>query len=181
MKDLKQYVSQSEKMSSIDDYISESEADGKNGHYDEFVDEDTGEIVKIWVNDPDPEELEAQARLRKAEWKKWKENKKKEREIIDKSGIDDLLDEILNIQQQLKDLHDEFRQISIDQEEEVGGLYAQGKEKEAEELAQEYGERFNKNQAEQEKLHKELAKAKKKHMKLHDKVAKELEKLWDEK
>lgn len=168
-------------MKDIRQYISESEADGKNGHYEEFVDEETGDIVKLWINDPDPEELKRQEDQRKADWKSWKEKRKRERELRDKSGIDDLLDEILNIQQQLKDLHDEFNELSMDQEEEVGGLYAQGKEKEAEELAQEYGERFNKNQAEQEKLQKQLANAKKKHEKLQDKLEKEIEKIWNEK
>ena len=43
-------------MKSIVKYIYESEKDGKNGKYVEFVDEDTGEIVKVWQNDPDPEE-----------------------------------------------------------------------------------------------------------------------------
>ena len=34
-------------MKSIKDYIIESAEDGKNGSYQEFVDADTGEIVKI--------------------------------------------------------------------------------------------------------------------------------------
>ena len=46
-------------MKNFKDYlIKESEKDGKNGHYEDFVDEDTGEIVTLWVDDPTPEELE---------------------------------------------------------------------------------------------------------------------------
>ena len=43
-------------MKNLYNYIKESEKDGKNGHYEDFVDEDTGEIVTLWVADPDPEE-----------------------------------------------------------------------------------------------------------------------------
>ena len=42
-------------MKNINQYIKESEKDGKNGHYEDFADEDTGEIVTLWVADPDPE------------------------------------------------------------------------------------------------------------------------------
>lgn len=43
-------------MKSIKNYILESEADGKNGSYQQFVDPDTGEVCEIWVDDPDPED-----------------------------------------------------------------------------------------------------------------------------
>ena len=43
-------------MKSIIEYINESEKGGKNGKYVEYVDEDTGEIIKVWKDDPDPEE-----------------------------------------------------------------------------------------------------------------------------
>ena len=51
-----------------------------------------------------------------------------------------------------------LRQLEIDQEEEVGGLYADGKEAEAEKLAQKYGVKFNKNSKQQESLKKKLEK-----------------------
>ena len=78
----------------------------------------------------------------------------------------------------MKDLHREYRQLEIDQEEEVGGLYADGKETEAEKLAQKYGAKFNKNSKQQESLKKKLENAKKKLNVARRKMDKVRSELW---
>ena len=58
-------------MKSIKDYILESEADGKGGHYEDFVDPDTGEICTLWIDDieaaKEKEKQEEIARLAREE------------------------------------------------------------------------------------------------------------------
>ena len=165
-------------MKSLDIYLKETAEDGKNGHYQEFVDEDTGEIVSLWVPDPDPEELKKQEEERKKEEQSYWEKREKEEQAFKDLKIDKLEDEVWNYQDQLKDLHREFRDLRIDQEEEVGGLYVQGKEAEAEKLAQEYGEKFNKNADQQELIKKKLIKAKKKLNAARKKMDKIYNELW---
>ena len=149
-------------MKKLNHYIKESVEDGKNGHYEEFADEDTGEIVTMWVNDPTPEELAKREEESKKAMDEYWAKVEKEQKIHKELNIDKLEDDVWDLQSRLKDLHREYRELEIDQEEEVGGLYVSGKEAEAEALAQEYGEKFNKNSEEQEKLKQKLVVAKKK-------------------
>ena len=118
-------------------YLKESAEDGKNGHYEDFVDEDTGEIVTLWVADPDPEEEAQKAELAKSEHDKYVKRLEAEKKL--RKTLDPLEDELLGLNQDLKDRTREYRDLQIDQEEEVGGLYVKGNEAKAEELAQEYG------------------------------------------
>jgi len=155
-------------------YIKESEKDGKNGHYEDFVDEDTGEIVTLWVADPDPEEEAKKAELAKAEHDKYVKRLEAEKKL--RKTLDPLEDELWGLNQDLKDRTREYRDLQIDQEEEVGALYVKGDEAKAEELAQEYGEKFN-------KLADEIDVIKKKIKDLNPKVEKlqrELLKIWDD-
>ena len=137
-------------MKSFRTYILESEVDGKNGHYEDFVDEDTGEIVTLWVADPDPEEEAQKAELAKAEHDKYVKHLEAEKKL--RKTLDPLEDELWGLNQDLKDRTREYRDLQIDQEEEVGGLYAKGDEAAAEKLAQEYGDKFNKLADEIEQL-----------------------------
>lgn len=160
MKTLKEYL------------IKESEKDGKNGHYEDFVDEDTGEIVTLWVADPDPEEEAKKAELAKAKHDKFIKCLEDEKKL--RKTLDPLEDELWGLNQDLKDRTREYRDLQIDQEEEVGALYVKGDEAKAEELAQEYGEKFN-------KLADEIDAIKKKIIELNPKVEKlqrELLKIW---
>ena len=165
-------------MKDLQKYILESEKDGKNGHYEDFVDEDTGEIVTLWVDDPTPEELEQREKEREESARKYYEKCKKEQDTYKELKLDELEDTVWYLQQELKDLHKEYRQLQIDQEEEVGGLYAQGKEAEAEKLAQKYGIKFNKNAKDQEKMKKQLEKAQKKLNVARKKMDKVRHELW---
>ena len=155
-------------------YIKESEKDSKNGHYEDFVDEDTGEIVTLWVADPDPEEEAKKAELAKAEHDKYVKRLEAEKKL--RKTLDPLEDELWGLNQDIKDKIREYRDLQIDQEEEVGALYVKGNEAKAEELAQEYGEKFN-------KLADEIDAIKKKIRELNPKVEKlqrKLLKIWDE-
>lgn len=167
-------------MKNFTQYIKESAEDGKNGHYEDFVDEDTGEIFSMWIEDPDPEELAKREKEREEESRRYWEKVEKERAAFKDLKIDALEDEVWSLKDELHDLHREYRQLEIDQEEEVGGLYAQGKEAEAEKLAQKYGAQFNKNSKQQEVLKKKLEKAKDKLYKARRKMDKVRSELWGE-
>ena len=126
-------------------YLLESEKDGKGGHYEDFVDEDTGEIVTLWVPDPDPE-------LEKKKWEIYQKHKEEIQKLYDKCAeldkenkkkLEKLEDEMWGYEQDLKNAKRNYRQLQIDMEEELGQLYTSGKEYEAEEKAQEYGSQFN--------------------------------------
>lgn len=161
-------------MKCITKYIIESADDGKNGHYEDFVDEDTGEIVTLWVADPDPEEEAKKAELAKAEHDKYVKRLEAEKKL--RKTLDPLEDELWGLNQDLKDKTREYRDLQIDQEEEVGALYVKGDEAKAEELAQEYGEKFN-------KLADEIESLKRKIKALNPKVEKlqrKLLKIWDD-
>jgi chromosome segregation ATPase len=73
---------------------------------------------------------------------------------------------------ELKDLKREYRDLQIDHEEEVGGLYGDGKFEEAEKLAQEYGIKFN-------KLEKQIKTIKNKIRKLEPKIEKLQAQKWE--
>ena len=165
-------------MKDLSNYIKEAKR-RTPGHWEDFVDEDTGEIVTMWVNDPTPEELAQQEKEREEDLKAYWEKIEKEKQFRKQLNIDKLEDEIWNIQTQLKDLHTQYRQLQIDQEEELGQLLSAGKEAEAEEKAQEYGEQFNNNADEQERLKKELADAKKKLAIENEKWDNFYNKLWN--
>ena len=160
-------------------YIKESSEDGKNGHWEDFVDEDTGEIVTMWVNDPTPEDITAKEKEREENTRSYYENWKKENEMRKQLKLDELDDIIWDYEQQLKDLNREYRDLRIDMEEELGHLYSSGKEAEAEKLAQKYGKRENRIVKEQESLRKKLASAKKKRDIASSKFWKFCHKLWD--
>lgn len=166
-------------MKSLHKYIMESSEDGKNGHWEDFVDEDTGEIVSMWVNDPTPEELEKQEKEREENINSWYEKRKKEDELRKKLQLDKLDDDVWNYEQQLKDLNNEYRELRIDMEEELGYLYSQGDEVEAEKLAQKYGAKENKIVKQQESIRKKLSLARKRQDSASIKFWKEYDKIWN--
>ena len=161
-------------MKDLHEYVIESAEDGIGGHYEDFVDEDTGEIVTLWVADPDPEEEAKKAELAKAEHDKYVKRLEAEKKL--RKTLDPLEDKLWGLNQDLKDKTREYRDLQIDQEEEVGALYVKGDEAKAEELAQEYGEKFN-------KIADEIESIKKKIRELNPKVEKlqrKLLKIWDD-
>ena len=164
-------------MKKIIQYIKESEKDGKGGHYEDFVDEETGEIVTMWVKDPDPEieKLKWEAYYKEADkqFEIRKKIKEQEKDLVKQQ--EKLEDELWGYEQDLKDTNRQYRQLQIDQEDELGQLYSSGNEKEAEEKAQEYGEQFN-------KLANKIESLKNKMKKIQPQIAKleeQRDKLWE--
>lgn len=168
-------------MKALYKYIKESAEDGKNGHWEDFVDEDTGEIVTMWVNDPTPEDIAAKEKEREENTHSYYEKQQKENEMRKQLKLDELDDIVWGYEQQLKDLNREYRDLRMDMEEELGQLYSSGKEVEAEKLAQKYGKQENRITKEQESLRKKLASAKKKRDIASSKFWKFYDKLWDTK
>lgn len=164
-------------MKNIKDYINESSEDRKNGHWEDFVDEDTGEIVSMWVKDKNPE-------LEKLKWDIYQKYHEEVRKLYNKCLAADkenlkkrekLEDTLWDYEQDLKDTNRQYRQLQIDQEDELGQLYSSGKEAEAEEKAQEYGEQFN-------ELADKIESLKSKIKKIQPQIAKleaESEKIWE--
>lgn len=153
-------------MKTIKEYILESEADGKNGSYQQFVDADTGEICTLWVDDPDPADEAKKVEQAKAESEAYWKKVELEKQI--RKELDPIEDEYYASKDELKDLKREYRDLQIDHEEDVGALYVDGKYEEGDKLAQEYGVKFN-------KLDKQIKSLEKKIAKLYDKK----ERLWD--
>ena len=160
-------------MKSFKTYILESEKDGKNGHYEKFVDEDTGEIVTLWVADPDPKEEAKKAALAQASKDKYDKNIEAEKKL--RKELDPLEDQLIDLNTELKSKTREYRDLQIDQEEEVGALYIKGDETAAENLAQEYGEKFNKVADEIESIKKKIKEINPK----VEKLQREILKIWD--
>ncbi len=157
-------------MKTIKDYILESEADGKDGHYEDFVDPDTGEICTLWIDDIEAaKEAEKALLASQEEDRKYNEIIAKEKEI--RKLLDPLEDQMYDLEGELKDLKREYRDLQIDHEEEVGRLYSEGKHAEAEKLAQEYGVKFN-------KLEKQIKTIKNKISKLEPKIEKLQSQKW---
>ena len=163
-------------MKDLSKYILESEADGKNGHY-EYRTDSNGKGSRIWI---DYEEIvkqrkAAEAAIKAADKKKLqnKQDKKKAIEDINKAE-----DRMMEINQELKDLEQQHRDLMIDMEDELGQiLYPDSKpstketEAAAEERAQDYGEQFNEIEEQIEKLNKEYDGL--------DKKCNELRKKWN--
>lgn len=154
-------------------YIIESTEDGQGGSWQDFVDEETGEITQMWVPDIDPEEEKRKVELAKIESENFKRARTQEKEI--RKQLEPLEDELYGYQQELKDINREYRDLQIDHEEEVGALYIQGKEAKAEALAQKYGVKFNKLEKRQQVLKNKIKKLEPKVHKLQWKCWK----LWD--
>jgi len=168
-------------MKDLHKYILESQEDGKNGHWKDFVDEDTGEVVTMWINDQTPEEIAAKEKECEENTRSYYEKQQKENDMRKKLKLDELDDIVWSYEQQLKDLNKEYRDLRIDMEEELGHLYTSGKEAEAEKLAQKYGAQENRIAKEQESLRKKLASTKKKRDNASSKFWKFYNKLWDTK
>lgn len=158
-------------MKSLKKFIIESEVDCKNGHYEDFVDPDTGEICTLWINDIEAKkEREKSILASEEEDRKYNEIIAKEKEI--RKELDPLEDQMYELEGELKDLKREYRDLQIDHEEEVGALFADGKYEEGEKLAQEYGVKFN-------KLEKQIKTIKNKIKKLEPKIEKLQAQKWD--
>ena len=81
-----------------------------------------------------------------------------------------VLDEINTIRQELDDISFNIKKLYIDQEEEIGQLFSQGKHEEGEELAQKYGEDLDKLLNQKKILNKKLTTLNKKLNSIEEKI-----------
>ena len=159
-------------MKSLTNYIIENEADGKNGHYEKFYDEDIGETVEVWfANDPTPEEVKNQIKKDNYADKCFKEQQERKR-----LNLDELEDNVWDLQTELKNLHKNFISIQSDQEDEIGNAKT---DEEKDNLAQKYGEKFNQVSKKQQDIKKKLVVAKNKLNKAKKEFDNFRDKLWD--
>lgn len=106
------------------------------------------------VPDIDPEEELDRVRKAADDEDKYDKALRKDKEI--RARLDPLEDELWSYQEELNDIKREYRSIQTDMEDELGQLYANGNEAEAEERAQEYGERMNELDDRKEELIKKI-------------------------
>lgn len=160
-------------------YIKESAEDGKNGHWEEFVDEDTGDIVSIWRPDDTPKILalikkydDEAAKIDAELAKVWDDEKKLHHEILD------LRSELIDIKSSIKSKKDSLRQLFTDMEEEV----ANAKESDKDKVANEYGEKMSEVEKEIENFSTKYSQVAKHISELENKLSVETEnKLYDKK
>ena len=158
-------------MKSLTNYIVENEADGKNGHYEKFYDEDTGETIVYWANDPTPEEIKNQ--IKKDDYT---DNFSKEQQERKRLNLDELEDNVWDLQSQLKNLHKNFISIQYDQEDEIGNAKT---DEEKDNIAQKYGEKLDQVSKKQQDIKKKLAVAQNNLNKAEKEFANFRDKLWD--
>lgn len=122
-------------MKSINQYIKESAEDGKNGHWEEFVDEETGELVTLWREDKPEEIVKAVKEATPEELQKLKEMRKAFDKIDDEWWA--VKDELSNEKDDLKSLKSELRELQYGMEDEIGAATT---DEERENLGNKYGE-----------------------------------------
>ena len=128
-------------MKSLSKYLKESYKDEKHGHYEDFVDEDTGEIVTLWVDDKPEQIIKAVKEATPEELQKLKELRKQEDEIDAKWWS--IRDEIDNQKDELKSLKAELRELQYGMEDEIGQAKT---DEERDNLGNEYGEKIENTQ-----------------------------------
>lgn len=138
---------------------------GAKGHYEEFVDADTGEVVKLWKEDTEeasesPIEKEPELDYHSYE----------ERANAIRKEYGPIEDGLRNAKSDLSNKIQERRELQMEMEQEVGALYVQGKDIEAETLAQDYGERFNKIDDEIDELKNKISELKPKVREMEDRI-----------
>lgn len=128
-------------MKALSKYLKENYKDEKQGHYEDFVDEDTGEIVTLWVDDKPEQIIKAVKEATPEELQKLKELRKQEDEIDAKWWS--IRDEIDNQKDELKSLKAELRELQYGMEDEIGQAKT---DEERDNLGNEYGEKIENTQ-----------------------------------
>lgn len=128
-------------MKPLSKYLKESYKDKKQGHYEDFVDEDTGEIVTLWVDDKPEQIIKAVKEATPEELQKLKELRKQEDEIDAKWWS--IRDDIDNQKDELKSLKAELRELQYGMEDEIGQAKT---DEERDNLGNEYGEKIENTQ-----------------------------------
>ena len=122
-------------MKTLSNYMKESIDDSKNGHWEEFTDEDTGELITMWIEDKPEEIVKAVKEATPEELQKLKDLRK----AVDK--LDDewwtIKYELSDAKDELKSLKSELRELQYGMEDEIGQATS---DEERDKLGNQYGE-----------------------------------------
>ena len=122
-------------MKTLSNYIKESIDKSQNGHFEEFVDEETGELTTMWVNQEPEEIVKAVKEATPEELQKLKELRKAFDEIDDE--LWSVRDELSDAKDELRSLKNELRELQYGMEDEIGRATT---DEERDELGNQYGE-----------------------------------------
>ena len=139
-------------MKTILNHIKES-GNSKNGHWEEFVDEDTGEIVTMWIEDKPEEIVKAVKEATPEELQKLKDLRKAYDKLDDEWWT--IKYELSDAKDELKSLKDELRELQYGMEDEIGQATS---DEERDRLGNQYGEEL---EDVQNKIRKTIAKIEK--------------------
>ena len=117
-------------------YIKESD-NSKNGHYEEFVDEETGELVTMWIEDKPEEIVKAVKEATPEELQKLKDLRKAVDKLDDEWWTNKY--ELSDTKDELKSLKDELRELQYGMEDEIGQATS---DEERDKLGNQYGEKL---------------------------------------
>ena len=160
-------------MKTLLNYIKEKKKK-KNGHYEEFVDEDTGELVTMWIEDKPEEIVKAVKEATPEELQKLKDLRK----AVDK--LDDewwtIKYELSDTKDELKSLKDELRELQYSMEDEIGQATS---DEERDKLGNQYGEELDNVQNKIRKTIAKIEKLKKKKKSIRNKLDDASDKLYE--
>lgn len=125
-------------MKTLSNYIKESidkSQNYKNGHFKEFVDEETGELVTLWIEDKPEEIVKAVKETTPEELQKLKEMRKAFDKIDNEWWA--VKDELDGANDELKSLKSELRELQYGMEDEIGQATS---DEERDKLGNQYGE-----------------------------------------
>ena len=127
-------------MKTLSQYIKESidkSQNSKNGHFEEFVDEETGELVTLWIEDKPKEIVKAVKEATPEELRKLKEMRKAFDKIDNEWWA--VKDELDGAKDELKSLKSELRELQYGMEDEIGQATS---DEERDKLGNQYGEKL---------------------------------------
>lgn len=127
-------------MKTLSNYIKESmdkSQNSKNGHFEEFVDEETGELVTLWIEDKPEEIVKAVKETTPEELQKLKEIRKAFDKIDNEWWA--IKDELDGANDELKSLKSELRELQYGMEDEIGQAIS---DEERDKLGNQYGEKL---------------------------------------
>lgn len=127
-------------MKTLSNYIKESmdkSQNSKNGHFEEFVDEETGELVTLWIEDKPEEIVKAVKETTPEELQKLKEIRKAFDKIDNEWWA--IKDELDGANDELKSLKSELRELQYGMEDEIGQATS---DEERDKLGNQYGEKL---------------------------------------
>ena len=152
-------------MKTLSNYIKESVGNSQNGHFEEFADEETGDLTTMWV-DNDPEEIvKAVKEATPEELQKLKELRKAYDKLDDE--LWSVRDELSDAKDELRSLKDELRELQYGMEDEIGRATT---DEERDKLGNEYGEQLEEVQNKIEEAIENIEKLAKQKEALEDKV-----------